>query len=52
MCIFITKSKFLITVVASRFSPQLLEHHSSKVYAVRAVGLLVILIGAVKLMIG
>jgi hypothetical protein len=40
---------FLISILASRFSPQLLEHHSAKVYFIRAIGLIIILIGAVKI---
>jgi drug/metabolite transporter (DMT)-like permease len=40
---------FIISVLASSFFPQLLEHHSRKVYILRAVGLLIILLGAFKL---
>jgi len=43
---------FLISMVASRFAPQLLEHHPAKVYALRGVGLIVILIGATQLILG
>jgi len=37
---------FVFSLFASRFFPQLLEHHSAKVYAVRGIGLAVIVVGA------
>ena len=40
---------FVISILASKYSPQLLEHHSPKTYLVRALGLLVILLGAVQI---
>ena len=40
---------FIVTVFSSRFFPQLLEHHTPKVYAIRGAGLLIILIAAVSL---
>lgn len=43
---------FVISLIASRVSPQLLEHHTAKVYAVRAVGLGIILLGALKITLG
>ncbi len=38
-----------IAIVLSRFKPKLLEHHSPTVYAVRAMGVLLLLFGAAKL---
>lgn len=38
-----------ITILASRFRPELLEHHVSKVYLVRGVGVLLILFGVMKI---
>lgn len=38
---------FVFTLFASKFWPQLLEHHSAKVYAVRALGLFIILTAVV-----
>lgn len=43
---------FVISILASVFYPKLLEHHSARVYAVRGVGLLIILFGAIKLTLG
>ncbi len=43
---------FVISLIASRVSPKLLEHHPAKVYAVRAVGLGIILVGAIKISLG
>lgn len=40
---------FLISVLASKLNPAFLEHHSGKVYTIRAVGLIVILVAAVQL---
>lgn len=40
---------FVIAVVLSTLKPELLEHHTRKVYAIRAVGVILILIGVVKL---
>lgn len=40
---------FAITVIASRFNPSLLEHHSRKVYIFRGIGLIIILISAISL---
>lgn len=37
---------FIFSLFASRFFPQLLEHHPTKVYIVRGVGLVVIMMGA------
>ncbi len=38
-----------LTIVASIFRPKLLEHHTRRVYIVRAIGVLMILIGALQL---
>jgi drug/metabolite transporter (DMT)-like permease len=43
---------FVISVVASKLSPTFLEHHSWRVYAVRGIGLAVILFGAYKITVG
>jgi drug/metabolite transporter (DMT)-like permease len=43
---------FIISIIASRFSPKFLEHHPTKVYVVRGIGLLIILLGAYKITIG
>jgi drug/metabolite transporter (DMT)-like permease len=43
---------FLISLIASRFSPTFLEHHPLKVYVVRGIGLLIILFGAYKIVTG
>src|SRR3989344_2602169 len=40
---------FIISFFASRFKPDLLEHHSSKVYLIRLVGILIILFGIFKM---
>ena len=40
---------FVISVIASKFFPQLLEQHSRKVYLVRSIGLAFILLGAYKI---
>ena len=40
---------FIISLIASKWFPKLLEHHSGKVYAVRALGVLIILVAAIKL---
>ena len=40
---------FIVSIIASKWFPKLLEHHSAKVYAIRGIGLLIILFGAVKL---
>lgn len=40
---------FVVSLLASKISPTFLEHHSTKVYVVRGVGLLVILLGAYKI---
>ncbi|MBE0573615.1 DMT family transporter [Candidatus Dojkabacteria bacterium] len=40
---------FIITVVASRFRPELLEHHSTRIYEIRAIGLVLLLFGAIQL---
>lgn len=42
----------LITVFASRLRPKLLEHHPGKVYLIRAVGVLLILFGALRISLG
>jgi drug/metabolite transporter (DMT)-like permease len=39
----------LLTITASIFKPNLLEHHTKKVYAIRALGVGLILIGAISL---
>lgn len=39
----------VISILSSHFFPNLLEHHSRKVYAVRGIGLLIILFAAVTL---
>jgi len=41
-----------LTILASIFRPNLLEHHTKKVYAIRAFGVLLILLGAIKLSTG
>lgn len=38
-----------ITILASQFRPELLEHHSLKVYLVRGIGVLLILFGAMRI---
>lgn len=38
-----------ITILASRFRPELLEHHTSRVYLVRGIGVLLILFGAMRI---
>ncbi len=43
---------FLVAVIFSKLSPKLLEHHSAKVYAIRAIGLVIILFAAIKLSLG
>ena len=43
---------FVVSVLASRFVPELLEHHSVKVYMVRGLGLGIILLGAFKIATG
>jgi len=43
---------FVVTFFTSKFFPQLLEHHSPKVYAIRAIGLVIILFAAIKLSLG
>ena len=43
---------FVISVLASKFYPKLLEHHNAKVYAIRGLGLLIILFGAIKITLG
>jgi drug/metabolite transporter (DMT)-like permease len=43
---------FVVSVIASRLSPTFLEHHSSNVYLVRGFGLLIILLGVYKIMVG
>jgi len=40
---------FMISIIASRFKPELLEHHNAKIYLVRALGVVFILFGALKL---
>lgn len=40
---------FILSVFASIFKPDLLEHHTKKVYLVRGIGILLILLGAIKL---
>lgn len=42
----------IISVFASRFKPELLEHHTPKVYFVRAIGVILILFGALKISLG
>lgn len=37
---------FVFSILASSFAPQLLEHHTYKVYIIRGIGLVIILIGA------
>lgn len=43
---------FVVSLIASRFSPTFLEHHPTKVYVIRGIGLLVILFGAYKIALG
>ncbi len=42
----------IFSIGASAFAPQLLEHHPPKVYAVRAVGLAIILLSVLKVAMG
>jgi drug/metabolite transporter (DMT)-like permease len=42
---------FVISLIASRFSPTFLEHHTSKVYFVRGLGLIIILVGAYQIVV-
>lgn len=42
----------VFTIIASVVRPRLLEHHTKKVYAIRTLGVLLILIGAIKLSTG
>ena len=43
---------FIVSILASKFFPQLLEHHPAKVYLVRSLGLIIILFSAFKLTTG
>jgi len=43
---------FVVSLIASRLSPTFLEHHPLKVYLVRGIGLLIILLGAYKIAVG
>lgn len=43
---------FMISLAASRLSPELLEHHPAQVYLIRGAGLLVILLAAFKIALG
>ncbi len=40
---------FLVAILSSKFFPRLLEHHSTKVYAIRAVGLIITLFAAIQI---
>lgn len=40
---------FVVSVVASRFYPKLLEHHTAKVYLIRGAGLVAILVAALNI---
>lgn len=42
----------IVTIIASRFRPDLLEHHTRKVYLVRVLGLVIILVGVLKISLG
>jgi transporter family protein len=41
-----------LTIAASRFKPDLLEHHTRKVYFIRTIGVLIIMLSAFKLSTG
>lgn len=43
---------FVVSLLASKFSPTFLEHHPTKVYLIRGAGLLVILLGAYRIALG
>ena len=43
---------FVISIIASRFSPKFLEHHTTKVYLIRGIGMLIILLGVYKITTG
>jgi len=43
---------FIMSMLASKFSPTLLKHHPVKVYVVSGIGLLIILLGAYKITVG
>lgn len=40
---------FIISIFASRFKPELLEHHDAKIYLIRALGVIIIFIGVFRL---
>jgi drug/metabolite transporter (DMT)-like permease len=42
----------LISVVLSKFRPDFIEHHSGKVYLIRTVGIILILLAALKISLG
>jgi drug/metabolite transporter (DMT)-like permease len=43
---------FVVSLIASKFSPKFLEHHTPKVYLIRGIGLLIILLAAYKITVG
>ncbi|MFC1626758.1 EamA family transporter [Patescibacteria group bacterium] len=40
---------FIVSIIASKFSPKFLEHHSTKIYVIRGIGLIIILLAAYKI---
>lgn len=42
----------ILTIIASIFRPELLEHHTAKVYLVRGAGIILILLSAIRLSVG
>lgn len=40
---------FIISVIASKFKPELLEHHTLKIYLIRAIGVVIILFSVIRL---
>ena len=52
LCLLTAPIVLLISIVLSRFRPEFLEHHTARVYLVRALGVAIILIGAVKISLG
>ena len=42
----------LISMILSKFRPEFLEHHTNKVYLIRTVAIILILLGALKISLG
>ncbi len=42
----------LISIILSKFKPEFIEHHSSKVYLIRIIAVAIILFGALKISLG